>query len=231
MYPGAVLVADNNPLCRGGVVALLRGAFPQITSEEAGDMGGLVASLSARPTDLAAIDVGLPGLKGALGLRFLRNRFPGCRLIALTWADEQRWALESLGAGVHGCVPKSLPAVEMLQAFQTVISGQIYVSPRISETTRVARGGAQGASSLTDRQTEVIRLLAAGQSNKQIARTLNIAEGTVKVHVMAAFRLLGVHNRVSAAAAISDIGHEVRPQPFLPGLAESHIAQAQSLTI
>lgn len=217
MYPGRVLVADSNPLCRGGVIALVRGAFGRVTFVEAGDAATMAAELSGSPIDLAAVDLDLPGFGGAICLRALRERHPDMRVIALAWADDGRRALEALAAGAHGYIPKTLTAADMLQAFRMILSGQIYVPASVSDVAAKPTTGTGQAPSLTERQTEVLRLLAAGQSNKEIARALNIAEGTVKVHVMAAFKLLGVHNRVSAAAAIRDTSTQMA-QPFLPGL-------------
>ncbi len=202
MYTGRILVADSNPLCRGGVIALLRGVFPQLVFAEANDMAAVAADLSSNPTDIAAVDIDLPGLNGVAGLRFLRGRFPESRLIALAWVEDGRGALQALGVGVHGYIPKSLTAPEMLQAFQMVIAGQIYVPPKVSETAGTARNPQSGASTLTERQTEVIRLLAAGQSNKEIARTLHIAEGTVKVHIKAVFKKIHARNRTEAAKTL-----------------------------
>jgi len=126
-------------------------------------------------------------------------------------------------AGMVGCVPKDLSAAALAGAIATILDGHSYhppggsapadQAPPASDVTRFAD------HELTERQSEVLRLLAMGRSNREIARLLNIAEGTVKVHVNAAFRVLGVHNRVSAAAAIrrrSD-EHLVEHRPHVEG--------------
>ncbi|RZJ01633.1 MAG: response regulator transcription factor [Brevundimonas sp.] len=213
MYAGRILVADNNPLCRGGLVALLRTSFTELELVEAEDFAALAKELTRQPIVMVVLDVDLPGLNAIAGLRLLRMRYPAIRVVALSWADDGHRALNALAAGAHGYIPKTLSAADMLHAFQTVLDGQVYAPTGVSEIARKQRDHSDGAA-LTERQMEVIRLLSAGQSNKEIARSLNIAEGTVKVHVMAAFRLLGVHNRVSAAAAIRDVN--AKTQEDLP---------------
>ena len=110
----------------------------------------------------------------------------------------------------------------MSRAFEAILSGHIYVPPLVSDVTvKTGVGGGHPVSSaaLTDRQFEVLKLVAAGRSNKEIARSLFIAEGTVKVHITAAFRALGVHNRVSAAAALQNQPrNDNASQIFFPGL-------------
>ncbi|KTE08105.1 hypothetical protein ATE76_16185 [Sphingopyxis sp. H093] len=101
---------------------------------------------------------------------------------------------------------------EMLQAFRQVMAGQVYVPPIVSDVDAEVRAtGSSGShqaslSSLTERQREVLAHMSMGKSNKEIARSLRISESTVKVHVAAAFRLLGVHNRVGAVAALQSRG-------------------------
>lgn len=135
----------------------------------------------------------------------------------MAWSNDCRKALGALAAGAHGYIPKRLALEDMLRAFDTALNGQIYVPPGISQVVEPARrSAAVDSSSLTGRQREVISLLAKGRSNKEIARALNIAEGTVKVHVAAIFRLFGVRNRVSAAAALMEAASG---EPLLPGLS------------
>lgn len=142
-------------------------------------------------------------------------------LVVVASTRDRDLVLQALGAGVHGYVPMDLSAEEMLGAFKSVLSGQIYVPKLMSEVCAkqlaVAPGSGSHDLSFTDRQSQVLALMTAGRSNKEIARTLHIAEGTVKVHITAAFRVLGVHNRVSAAAAI-------RYRPQSDPMSEASIA-------
>jgi DNA-binding NarL/FixJ family response regulator len=109
-----------------------------------------------------------------------------------------------LSAGSHGFIPKNSSSLELEHALRATAGGQVFVSPMSAD--RSAPESSQprtfNESQLTARQKEVLDLLAAGKSNKQIAWALGISEGTVKVHVNAAFRTLGVHNRVNATTAL-----------------------------
>ena len=111
----------------------------------------------------------------------------------------------------------------MSRAFESILAGHIYVPPLVSDVTVKPSVSSvvtpSSSAALTDRQFEVLKLVAAGRSNKEIARSLFIAEGTVKVHITAAFRALGVHNRVSAAAALrNQPRNDNASQVFFPGL-------------
>jgi DNA-binding NarL/FixJ family response regulator len=223
-----VLVADGNPLCREGLCAILRQLYEPDGVLEAADFTGAVRHLSqALPVTLLVVDLALPGLDGLEGMQRLRMKYSGLRVVAVAWGEDRNGALAALGAGAHGYVPKTLSASDMLTAFRTVMAGQVFVPPTVADVVRRVSEDSYPSSrlapgvSLTARQLDVIRLLSAGRSNKQIARTLCIAEGTVKVHMAAAFRTLGVHNRVSAAAAMRNGNIWREEEPLLPGIARS----------
>lgn len=144
------------------------------------------------------------------GIGELRRCYLNLRLVIVDWRRDRQTALEAITDGAHGYIPKDLDQEEMLHAFTLVMSGQVYVPPNVSEvapeTMPVSAVPTRSAtlSGLTKRQLEVLTHMASGKSNKEIARSLRISESTVKVHVAAAFRLLGVHNRVGAVALMRD---------------------------
>lgn len=129
--------------------------------------------------------------------------------------------LDTLATGVDGYIPKSMEVSEMVKAFRTVLSGHVFVPEVLSASTveldahvKSRVFGVQHI--LTSRQIDVLQLLAEGQSNKQIARTLNLAESTIKVHLNAAFHALGVHNRRRALEALVELeGKFYRGDPAL----------------
>jgi DNA-binding NarL/FixJ family response regulator len=202
------LIADSHSLCRAGLVAMFVRDLNVAGIHEASDFPGMLAILAESPRiELLALDLNLAGMRGASDLRRLRTEYPRLAVVVVAATRDRELVLDALGAGVHGYVPKDLPAQEMANAFTSVIAGQIYVPALVSDISGTRRSEPQPISRehppvLTARQYEVLCLLASGQSNKEIARALRIAEGTVKVHVTAAFRILGVHNRVGAAAAL-----------------------------
>lgn len=224
---GEILVADSHPLCREGLTTLFARNLGLSNLIEAWDFPTVMARLTARRSiDFVTIDLGLPGMRRREGLRDLRVKFPDVRVVVVTASRDREMVLDALGAGVHGYIPKDITVHEMADALRKVMAGQIYVPPFLSDlNVRKAsvadEDGGTHETALTGRQFEVLNLLAAGRSNKEIARLLCIAEGTVKVHIAAAFRMLGVHNRVSAVAVMQARAFNDGPtETYLPGLLE-----------
>jgi DNA-binding NarL/FixJ family response regulator len=192
---------------------------------EAGSFAETLTAIARDPDiGMVAVDLGLPGMRSGEGLRQLRMEHPALLVTVVAATGDRDIVLDALCAGVHGYIPKDLPAGEMLDAFRSVLSGHIYVPSHVSDVSakrvvHVPPRAVPHDPGLTERQHEVLQLLAIGKSNKEIARILRIAEGTVKVHITAAFRMLGVHNRVSAAAILLNwpIG-TAAPGAFIPGL-------------
>ena len=203
-----VLIADSHRLARGGMMSLVSSELGMKDVFGVDDFEGVVEVLGQRPgIRLLMLDMGLPGMGEMRGLREIRVQRPDLRVVALCWHQKRAEAFEALAAGAHGYLAKDLPTNEILDALRTVMSGQIYVPAMISEFSASEKDLAVAwenheHAELTVRQREVLTHLAAGLSNKEIARALNIAEGTVKVHITGAFRALHVHNRVGAAAAL-----------------------------
>lgn len=230
-----ILVADSHPLCREGLTTLFARNLGLSNLSEAWDFPTVVAKMATRQSiGFVTIDLGLPGMHKREGLRDLRVKYPDVRVVVVTASRDRDMVLDALGAGVHGYIPKDLPVHEMADAFRRVLAGQIYVPPFVSDLAmRKAHmsdedGGVHEAA-LTERQFEVLSLLAAGRSNKEIARLLSIAEGTVKVHIAAAFRMLGVHNRVSAVAVMQARAFSDRSvETYLPGILQENRGKLRS---
>lgn len=229
---GGILVADSHPLCREGLTTLFARNLGLSDIFEASDFAGVLTKIATRGSiGLVTIDLGLPGLRNGEGLRDLRVRYPDVRVVVVAASRDRDLVLDSLGAGVHGYIPKDVPVPEMAEALRAVIAGRMYVPPFVSDLSArkepaVDQDGVANDAALTSRQFEVLNLLAAGRSNKEIARLLSIAEGTVKVHIAAAFRMLGVHNRVSAAAAMQARAFNDDPiDTYLPGILEERRAK------
>ena len=234
-WPTSILIADSHGLCRSGLCATLIGALNAPVLFEVDCFVAVVDALQRdRDFGLLAIDIDLPGLERSGGISALRADYPDLKVVALAARADRNLVLEALKAGVHGFVPKDLSTAELSHAFRTVLSGHLYVPSMMSDRPVahpppvLRRDGVDEHPVLTGRQLEVVRLIAQGKSNKEIARLLSIAEGTVKVHVAAAFRLLQVHNRVSAAAAVRAMGS---PPKELPLLAEGQEREAGALVV
>lgn len=208
------LIWERQLLCRSGLASIIRREFGYCDVATAGDADQALDWLAASGAhDMLVLDGGID-LKSVVpgGIRGLRHRFPQLSLVIVDWRRDRDAVLRAISEGAHGFIPKDMEQDEMLQAFRQVMAGQVYVPPIVSDVDAEVRGaGSSGShqaslSSLTERQREVLTHMSMGKSNKEIARSLRISESTVKVHVAAAFRLLGVHNRVGAVAALQSRG-------------------------
>jgi DNA-binding NarL/FixJ family response regulator len=203
-----ILIADDHALFRKGVRLLLADAFPKADLRDVDSLDAALEFLSAAPVDLAILDLRMPGMSGAESLRAVREAYPGTAVLVLSGSDARQDVLSALGAGVHGYVVKASPDAEVLAAIERVRRGQVYVPPQLAsataETAPPASDGIPAAfEGLTPRQKDVLRLLATGKSNKEIARELDLAEGTVKIHLAAVLRFLKARNRTEAAVLAS----------------------------
>lgn len=171
-------------------------------------------------TTLVAVNSRLPGLTGSEGIGQVRDLFPHIRLLIMSDESERASILDALSAGAHGYVVTTMSDDEFRAAVQTVLLQNIYVPPLLADRSQESLNAApREAGELTARQREVLEQMACGKSNKQIANALNIAESTVKVHLNAAFHILCVHNRVSAAIALQKLDAAANSsEPSLPGL-------------
>lgn len=210
-----VLVVDDHPLIQEAVSNVLRRLGERVDIDLAGDCNrGLdIATQGAEP-DLVLLDLNLPGLSGIAALKAWRSKFPAVPVIVLSAASDQQTLLAALGAGAAGFIPKSSSNEVMLAAVRLVLEGGKYLPPEVlspSGHARASRRARQPAPSLaalglTERQIEILRLIADGASNKTICRHLGLAERTVKAHVTAVFRALNVTSRTQAAISASSLG-------------------------
>jgi len=202
-------LADDHPLFREGVKPVLQKLDPDLEIIEATDYPSAFAAMyQAKEVDLALIDLYMPGMPGIEGVTRFRAAFPEIPLVVLSAAEQAEDIHRLLGAGTLGYVTKSSPSEVILGALRLVLAGGVYIPPSL-----LARHGLEHDPSrpgpLTARQIEVLRELAKGQSNKQIANVLEVTEGTVKIHLAAVFRILKVNNRTEAVLVAQKMGlHE-----------------------
>ncbi len=200
------LIADDHELFRSGLKQLLVDALDAGEVREAETLDQAIEILTNEGAgELVLVDLRMPGMSGAEALSALRDGFPEAKVAVVSALEGRNDIITALGAGVHGYIPKSLPSAEIASAIRTILDGGIYVPPTLGrrEPEPQARTSeALEADKLTSRQKEVLAELLKGRASKEIARTLDIAEGTVKIHLAAIYRALGVRTRAEAIARL-----------------------------
>ena len=201
-----LLLADDHEMVRVALKLVLASLADEVIFDEASRAEEALAIAAQHPDlDLILIDLEMPGIGGVEGVRALRHAHPGLPLIVCSASEEAQRASELLALGVSGFIPKS-EGMEVIQhAVRIVLAGGTFVPARLMHgLSPLDRSPAQPATPtlpLTERQIDVMRLLSHVKPNKVIARELDLSESTVKVHVLAIFRALGVHNRTEAVVA------------------------------
>ena len=198
-----VVIADDQPLMRAGFKAVLEATGAIEIVAEAGDGAEAIAAAEAHRPDVILMDIRMPGIDGIEATR----RLPRHRILVLTTFGLDEYIVEALRAGASGFMTKDAPAAELVAAVRAVAAGDAVLSPAITRQLldRVARrlppasGTAAGATAtLTEREREVLQLVAGGMSNAEIAAALVVAEPTVKTHVSNLLGKLGLRDRVQA---------------------------------
>jgi DNA-binding NarL/FixJ family response regulator len=199
---GALLIADDHEVFRFGLAEVLKAALGASRVESVGKFADALIALGDPEIALAIFDLRIPGLEDVRDLAIVRQRRPDLRLIVLSGSSSREDILRSLEAGVHGYIVKSEGSQTLIKRIEYVLSGEVYVPPCITDLAAqpAAKSNGKNAGGLTERQHQVLGLISQGLSNKAIAKKLAIASSTVKMHVAATFRAIGVKNRTQAAA-------------------------------
>lgn len=211
------LIVDDHPLMRGAVRSNLELLGDAVRTEQAGTLADALRLIGAGARfDLVMLDLNLPDTVATSGLEMLKNRFPGMPVLVVSAVSDSPTVDRCLAAGASGFLPKTASPERLAAAIRTIEAGGIYLPPELAPAQerswasrtmeRAGFGGDPRNLGLTDRQFDVLRLIQCGQPNKVIGRQLHLAEGTVKVHVSAVLRALGVRNRTQAVLAASRLG-------------------------
>ncbi len=196
------LVADDHWLVRQGLRHTLSELGNEVRITEAASFSDVTSALEGgRKFDLLLLDLDMPGMTPTEGMAHIRESFPALPLVVVSGTDDPITIRQMISAGAAGFIPKSVSPTIMLRALQLVLSGGIYVPPSALEMLET-----EGEPSLTDRQTQVLRLLADGAPNKTIANELGLALPTVKIHVAAVLRQLSARNRTEAVQTAIRLG-------------------------
>lgn len=211
-----VLLADDHALFRDGMRYVLQQLGEEVEILDAGNFADALTLAEANPElDLALLDLNMPGSDGVASARIFCQRFPCIPLVVVSGSDQRsdiEWVMEY---GAMGFISKMSSGKIMVSALRMVLEGGIYLPPQLlAQSVAVLAHGEQDKSNnsqvnksgLTKRQMQVLQHLAAGLSNKEISAKMNLADGTVKVHVAAAFQVLQVSSRLDAVRKARNLG-------------------------
>ncbi len=224
--PVKILIADDHELFRDGLRLVLSELDPDLSILEASSYDDALKAVEGEgPFDLVLVDLVMPGKGWQEGLAALKTLAPETPAVILSANEDRKLVLEGVRLGAAGFIPKTSSSKVMISALKLVLSGGVYLptalldaddGPSMSARRLDASpmggdpgmggGGGGVVTPLTPRQKEVLALLGQGKSNKEIARVLNLSEGTVKLHVTAILKALGANNRTGAVVAAQRLG-------------------------
>ncbi|KGN35902.1 LuxR family transcriptional regulator [Knoellia flava TL1] len=193
-----VVVVDDHAMVRAGLVSLLEAAGDiTVVAQAADGEDAITVATEARP-DVVLMDLSMPVMDGVAATSALLDVMPDLRVVVLTSFSDRGRVTAALEAGAVGYQLKDGEPASLLAAVRAAAAGQAPLDPRVAQVLLPTRGQRAG-DGLSSREEQVLRLVADGLANKQIARALGITERTVKAHLGKVFRELGVADRTSAA--------------------------------
>lgn len=202
-----LLVVDDHPVVREGLVAVLNDRPDLEVVGTAGSGEEAIASARCFAPDVILLDLEMPGMAGVAAIPALREAAPEGRILVFTAYSTDECVFGALRSGASGYLLKGAAAEEIARAVRTVHGGGSHLEAGVAEKLLASVRGPQGAAPvLSKREREVLKLVAGGQPNKQIARALGITERTVKFHLTALFQKLGAENRAGAVAIAAQRG-------------------------
>ncbi|MEX2480135.1 MAG: response regulator transcription factor [Gammaproteobacteria bacterium] len=203
-----ILVVDDHALVRDGLSQVLAALADAVVVHQAATVGEALALVKEGSRfQLILVDLALPDGDGLEVVAAFAGGEPRVPVVVLSGSDEAASSARALAAGAQGFIPKSSPTAILVQALRLVLAGGVYAPPPSSPHPPArTHGYGDGQGALTPRQQGILAQLASGQANKSIAQDLGISEATVKAHVSAIFRVLGVSNRTQAVRAAQSLG-------------------------
>ena len=204
-----LLIADDHPLYRDALRGALSLSLPALTLSEAGDLTSTVDILNREDIDLLLLDLHMPGSNDLFGLIHIRKLFPGVPVAVVSGTEDTQLISKIMSAGALGFIPKTASSGDIANAVQAILDGDVWLPPNLSDSVDEIDEEfselADNVASLTPSQYKVLCFMRDGLLNKQIGYNLDIAEATVKAHVTAIFKKLGINNRTQAVLIASQL--------------------------
>ena len=208
-----VLIADDQRLMREGLATLLALAEDIDIVAQAGDGAEAIELAKAQRPDVILMDIQMPRVNGVEATRTIRSILPATQIIILTTFDDDEYLLAGLRAGACGYLLKDMPSEQLADAVRSAAKGQSPIGPEMARKlvdlvthSPIGSSAPANASELSEREIEVLRLIADGLSNKEIAEKLFIAEGTAKNHVSNILSKLEARDRAQAVSRAKELG-------------------------
>jgi DNA-binding NarL/FixJ family response regulator len=203
--PVRVVLADDHPMIRRGLRLILENSEEVDVVAEAGNGQELLDLVDQMDPDVVVVDVGMPKLDGLEAVRRIRDRHPGVKSLIFTIHDEESYVHRAVLAGASGYLLKTASAEELIKGIMTVAEGKAALHPSITRHLLDGFAGmsepkGRGSEALSQREHDVLQLLAFGKTNKEIAKELGIGAQTVKTHISHIFTKMGAADRTDAVA-------------------------------
>jgi DNA-binding NarL/FixJ family response regulator len=200
-----VIICDDQAIVRDGLEMLLNLEQDIEVIGLAQDGNEAMELAADRSPDLVLMDLKMPGMNGVEATRRIRTRHPGIKVLVLTTYDDDEWIFDAIRAGASGYLLKDTPREKLIEAIRGTVAGKSYVDPVVAGklleqmTGEQVRPAAMITEKLTEREIDVLRLIARGLTNAEIAEKLHLSEGTIRNHISAIFSKLDVSDRTQAA--------------------------------
>lgn len=206
-------IADDHPLFRNALLGVIERNFPQTTISQSVNLDSTIQTLEKNDEiDLLLLDLHMPGSSDLYGLIMVRDKFPSVPVVIISAVEDAETVSRAMGYGASGYIPKSCSPTDIQAALNSVLNGEHWIPEQYKDNLKPVasdeRDLAAKIATLTPQQYRVLSYMREGWLNKQIGYKMGVTEATVKAHVTAIFRKLGISNRTQAVIMIKDFQQE-----------------------
>lgn len=202
-----ILIADDHALFRDELSSRLEKINPDVVLMQASSFSQALKILEKEvDLDMIIVDLDMPDMQWEEGIKILKQKSDEINIVVISASEDMRQIRKILQSGIKGYIPKRLESQTMHNALKLIVEGGIYIPPALVENNSEFSNNNRRSKTLTNRQSQVLDLIAEGKSNKQIAYEMGVSEATVKLHINALLRSLKVNNRTQAVVTAQKMG-------------------------